>query len=129
MKHLVFVYGTLKTGHYNHRCLTLGGTSKRIFDDAFVKGHMYDLGPYPAVVITPGSQGVVKGEVWEVDDETLDRLDHLEGHPDFYERKEFYLTGEGGETSSWIVWVYTMEPMDLPAKARPMPVGNWPIKR
>lgn len=132
-KHLVFVYGTLKTGHYNNRALTLSKTSKLIFDDAFVKGQMYDLGPYPAVVVTPGSESAVKGEVWEVDDETLARLDHLEGHPTFYLRQKLPLLSYSHNPSvnkdAWQVWVYTMQAMELPAKARPMSVGNWPIKR
>lgn len=117
----VFVYGTLKTGHYNHRVLKIGGTSKLLVDDAYITGKMFDLGPYP--VVTEGDRPV-KGEVWLVDDNTLERLDHLEGHPRHYERQQVPLL----YSSDFLVWVYRMKPSDIPARAVPMPVANWPLK-
>lgn len=83
-KHLVFVYGSLKSGFYNHDIL---GDSSFVHQtatkDLFV---MYDLGSFPAIVRNPkGSK--VKGELYMVDDETLKWLDKLEGHPSLYTRK------------------------------------------
>jgi gamma-glutamylaminecyclotransferase len=121
VKHQIFVYGTLKKGMPNHRLIADDTASKMVFDDALVKGRLYSLGQYPAIV--PGEFGFTKGEVWEVSDETLLTLDHLEGHPDFYVRQEVSLLG------SWhMVWAYMLPKDRLPAHAVPMPVGNWLIR-
>jgi gamma-glutamylcyclotransferase (GGCT)/AIG2-like uncharacterized protein YtfP len=44
--------------------------------DAKVSGSLYDLGPYPGLGLNE-SKSVVVGEVYEVDDETLNKLDDL----------------------------------------------------
>lgn len=119
---MVFVYGTLKSGHYNHRCISIDASNKRIFDDAYVLGEMFDLGAFPA--ITKGNKPIF-GEVWDVSPETLKRLDHLEGHPDHYIRVKVPLLGDAKET----VWAYVMPKERLPQRAVPMPVGNWPMRR
>lgn len=119
--HRVFVYGTLKSGHYNHRCISMDKTSKMVEEESFIVGQMFDLGAFPAV--TPGHMPI-KGEVWEVSDETLARLDHLEGHPDFYVRMEVPLM----HSKDSLVWVYFI-PHEYVARKKPMPVGNWPLKR
>lgn len=81
----VFVYGTLKKGN------TLRGIDK--FGDAEFVGNatttksdynMYTLGAFPAV--TMNGEHSVTGEVWEVDQETFQVLDQIEGYPDFYDR-------------------------------------------
>lgn len=75
----VFVYGTLKRGFHNHRLLA--GT-KYIGTD-FIRGTLINFG-LPGVI---AGERAVEGEIYEVDDATLARLDLLEGHPNFYERK------------------------------------------
>ena len=77
---LVFVYGTLKEGKSNNSLLK---DSKKITDD-MVDGRIYSLGGFPGL---KHEAGTVYGEVYEVDDETLARMDHLEGHPKFYTRE------------------------------------------
>ena len=83
----VFVYGTLLSGEPNHRVLAdaelLGEAST---EPAF---HLVDLGAFPALV--PGGKTAVAGEVYKVDNATLDRLDRLEGHPRFYRREPITL--------------------------------------
>lgn len=79
---LVFVYGSLKRGEFNHKVL---GESKFI-GKTKVRGRIYDLGHYPGAKLS--EDGEIHGEVFDVDNETLNRLDRLEGHPHFYERKE-----------------------------------------
>lgn len=84
-RHLVAVYGTLKQDGSNHRLLDsaefLGAVvteeKMRLVCDSlpFVIRGSSDLGQY------------LKMELYEVNDETLARLDHLEGHPDFYRRE------------------------------------------
>ena len=78
----VFAYGTLQRGEYNHRIIR-GAT---YVGEARTAPHftLYDLGPFPALVAA-GSTAVL-GEVYELDTETLDRLDQLEGTPRFYRR-------------------------------------------
>lgn len=101
MSHRVFVYGTLKQGHGNNRLLrtsTLIGRCLVKVPFSFVS-----LGGFPGLVRTnpPPASRDVGGEVWEVDDVTLGRLDMLEGHPDFYERLQI-------ETPFGTAWTYTL---------------------
>lgn len=74
---LIFVYGTLKRGGSNHHFLA---------DQVFVGAartapgfRLHDLGGYPGMVPHAGDRDGVAGEIWEVDDACLRRLDGLEG--------------------------------------------------
>lgn len=82
----VFVYGTLKQGHGNHRLLA----SSKFLGRCVIKGkhRLVSLGGFPGLVATPDSEEErsVSGEVYQVNEETLMSLDFLEGHPRFYER-------------------------------------------
>lgn len=83
-KHLVFVYGTLRTGYNNHFYLE---TSKWI-DHAKTKEKysMFESGipfVYKELDLT-----TITGEVYEVSDDVLYWLDMLEGHPNVYKREE-----------------------------------------
>ena len=70
----VFVYGTLKNNYSNDHYLK---TSKYLGEyKTNPKWALLDLGPYPAMVM---GHLEVKGELYEVDYDTLDRLDMLEG--------------------------------------------------
>jgi gamma-glutamylaminecyclotransferase len=86
---LVFVYGTLKRGHMNHRILEHGnaeflGTAATLRDHSlFVDGLPYLV---EGTHEDPGSHQV-RGELYKVDAETMASLDRLEGHPRFYERR------------------------------------------
>lgn len=96
----VFVYGSLKQGFYNHSVL-YGATylGDHNTDKEF---KMLDLGSYPAVVNSPECGFSIYGEVYEVDQEGLDRLDHLEEYPAYYNRKT--ITTPYGEA-----WIYFIE--------------------
>lgn len=94
---LLAVYGTLKSGHYNHS----------VIDDATFIGpatlpgwEMYSLGAFPAIVPSDDSNETVYTEVWGVPN--LERTDTLEGFPNFYNRKKV-------DTPYGEVWVYYME--------------------
>lgn len=79
----LFVYGTLKSGHGNNRFLE---TAEKIGDAITVgKFGFYKNGiPY----VTDDEEKVnVKGELYKVPPNVLDRCDMLEGHPSFYTRK------------------------------------------
>ena len=80
----VFVYGSLLKGLHNHRVLR---GAKFLGEARTLEAHftLHDLGQFPAV--TCDGVDTIKGEVYEVDKETAERLDHLEGYPNFYDRK------------------------------------------
>jgi len=71
----IFVYGTLKRGHGNHHYLA----GQRFVAEACTLPlyRLYDMGGYPGMI--RDDRGVaVEGEIWEVDEDCLARLDVLE---------------------------------------------------
>lgn len=89
MKTLIFVYGTLLKGESNHRLLEGVSCLGRVRTEA--RYLLVNLGRFPGML--EGGDSIVEGEVYAVDKKTLDRLDSLEGHPRFYERKSVTLQG------------------------------------
>lgn len=72
---LLFCYGSLRTGEYNH---TLLSRSKKIADavvDSFV---LYSLGVFPAMVPSDDPSSQVYGEVFEVDPSEFARINMME---------------------------------------------------
>jgi gamma-glutamylaminecyclotransferase len=95
----VFVYGTLKRSGFNHRLLW----DATYMGDAAVEGYSLTAGGgFPYAVRVEGGQA--RGEVYEVDDATMDRLDSLEGFPHHYTRDYIgaYIDGVGPVR----VWIY-----------------------
>ncbi|XP_045782235.1 putative gamma-glutamylcyclotransferase CG2811 isoform X1 [Maniola jurtina] len=92
MTHKVFVYGTLKRNEPNHHWLTNPehGVSKFIAEGTtktkypLIIGTKYNI---PFLLYSPGDGHYVKGEVYEVDDIMLGKLDILEDHPNYYVRE------------------------------------------
>jgi gamma-glutamylcyclotransferase (GGCT)/AIG2-like uncharacterized protein YtfP len=88
----VFVYGTLKSGG-DVRGLNQFGDGATIVGKAktqYPDYEMSDLGAFPGVFLN--GKYHIEGEVWEVDDETLEHLDAIEGYPDFYSRQVTHTT-------------------------------------
>ena len=103
MTNLVFVYGTLKKGFGNHRLLE----KSHCLGEAYLpRTKMVNLGAYPAVIA--GGKKEVMGEVYQVDEETLARLDRLEGHPSFYERQQVRVFPLLQGVDHWLAWCYFM---------------------
>lgn len=117
MSHFVFVYGTLKKGFGNHRLLE----KSRFIRKAEIPGTMYNLGAFPGIRPSDSSS-LVAGEIYEVDDPTLDRLDTLEGHPNFYVRRTVDIPG----LTHWgkQAWVYYINPEYITGRS-PMAEGVW----
>jgi gamma-glutamylcyclotransferase (GGCT)/AIG2-like uncharacterized protein YtfP len=80
---LVFVYGTLKSGEYNHHLLA-GSTFIGRAQAMNIALHAHEYSPFPYAQCTHGSKAW--GEVWKVTEQTLRRLDTLEGVPHHYQR-------------------------------------------
>lgn len=97
-KHLVFVYGSLRRG-------SAGAMSVRFPEASFVgdgkvRGRLYDLGAYPGLQLDY-SGALVNGEVYEVTDEMLRKLDEFELTSD-YERREVEVEHGSEPGKCWI---------------------------
>lgn len=92
MSTLVFVYGTLKRGEENHEWLD----GQRFVAIARTKPRyrMFDLAGYPGMIRAADGLAI-EGEVWEVNEEGMARLDVLEDIAGGeYERVAIALDGE-----------------------------------
>lgn len=77
----VFVYGTLMNGESNHHFLE----NSSCLGTSTVEGYdMYNVGWYPAIV---AGDGMIIGELYEVPQEDMSRIDMLEGEGSLYIRK------------------------------------------
>ena len=90
---LIFVYGTLKRGGSNHALLA---AEKFIGPARTAPGfRLWSLGDYPGMTAHAADRDGVTGEVWSVGDNTLARLDELEGLAEgLYRRERVPLLGE-----------------------------------
>jgi gamma-glutamylaminecyclotransferase len=97
-QHLVFVYGTLRQDEVNHDLLA----PARFVAEARTEPcfELFDLGPFPAM--SANGRTAVLGELYAVDDATLARLDHLEGHPRLYQRTRIRLD-DGQEVQTYLM--------------------------
>ena len=77
----VFTYGTLLKGERNHHLID----DNDYVCDATVNGFiMFNLGRYPGIY---HGNGTILGEIYLVDDETLNKLDELEEEGSLYIRE------------------------------------------
>ncbi|XP_026836062.1 putative gamma-glutamylcyclotransferase CG2811 isoform X2 [Drosophila erecta] len=98
----VFVYGTLKRGEPNHHWLTKKENGQARFlgrgktDTKFplVVGTRYNI---PFLLARPGEGNHIEGEVYEVDQTMLSKLDILEDYPDYYDREQQTILMEQNE--------------------------------
>lgn len=105
MKHIVFVYGTLKRGYGNNRLLI----GSNFVTEATTK-EKYPLVVHgiPFLNDVPGKGHRVSGEIWEVNDLTLFKLDQLEGHGrGFYERRKITVVRDDTqeEINAWVYFI------------------------
>lgn len=100
MKHPVFVYGTLKRKNQVRGLDSFGNAE--FLGVAFTTDSaysLYDLGLFPAVTLD--GHNIIHGEVWQVDDQTMDILDSIEGYPNFYNRVKVSTT----KGNAWIYYI------------------------
>ena len=139
----IFVYGTLKRGECRQDCWPHQPVRVQ---EAFVRGLLYDLGPYPALI---AGDDWVLGEVWTIAAadrlRTLDVLDKIEGYaPDgkhnLYDRVEVAWFAEpNDETANGKAMVYHFARLNGLRKLQPMrprpispytqPIAFWPPHR
>ena len=113
-KHRVAVYGTLKRGYGNHRLLADSRVHWQSQDRrclSFARKwvtYLYDK-------VGVGER--VRLEVTDVDDETLDSLDSLEGHPTFYERRKIWVSmDDWSKSECWVYFINQELPRALQGK-------------
>jgi gamma-glutamylcyclotransferase (GGCT)/AIG2-like uncharacterized protein YtfP len=86
MSNYLFVYGTLMSEYENPMSAKLRSESTLI-GPATIKGSVYNLGTYPALVFD--SKDKVYGEMYQInDDQTWEWLDQYEEVPVLYVRRE-----------------------------------------
>lgn len=99
----IFVYGTLKRGFDNHHFLMGSrfiGTGRTVEKYAmFVENGI----PF---VVQDQSVSPIFGELFSVDNSVLDNLDRLEGHPNWYQRREASICLDGGTSPTVKAWMY-----------------------
>lgn len=103
--HKVFVYGTLRSEAARPAEKFVDA---KVLSRATVPGHIYDLGWFPGFKhgSTLDSPHNVVGELIEVTDEALERLDAYEGVPDLYKRESTTALTYDGEYVPCFVYVY-----------------------
>lgn len=109
--HLVFTYGTLKKNFHNHHFLE----NQKFLGKASTIGNkfeLYDNGFFPMVVEVKNGQNI-EGELYEVDNRCLKRLDYLEGVPHHYDRKIIKVKKENNEEEKAIIYIYQRDTKNL----------------
>ena len=115
MSERLFVYGTLLPGHEPAGMAAICRRLK-FLGPATTRGQLFDLGPYPAVVIGDGVDGIVHGELAEVDSPgTWQALDRYEGCPrpgegnGLFHRVRTVATLESGDAIACWIYVYDQD--------------------
>lgn len=105
--HKVFVYGTLKKGFYFYERY-LGGEKAQFIGKAIASpDYSLYVDGMPHMIREP-TDLPVKGELFAVDEKTLDSLDELEGHPIVYKREIIEVYDDVGELV--LAWAYLRSP-------------------
>ncbi|MFN2363821.1 MAG: gamma-glutamylcyclotransferase [Halarsenatibacteraceae bacterium] len=117
----VFVYGTLMQGYSNHSLVRPYLTGIKA---AKTQGLLYNLGSFPGM---KRGNGQVIGELiiigQDYQQEVLERLDILEGHPDFYRREKVEVEElETGQKHMAWTYIYNSDTLD---KSRLINSGDW----
>ena len=122
---LLFVYGTLRAGGSNDIARIAPAAHR--FSDARIRGRLYDLGAYPALLLDADA-GWVAGELYAVPLSSWPALDALEepvtpARPDgeYFKVEAAVELPDGGLRS---VWIYVANPSVLRLD-RLIASGDW----
>ena len=116
--HRIFVYGTLMAGEYNHKLIS---SQKREGEGSIRGFDLYSLGRYPGIRPSEHADHVVYGEVYLVDDSTLEQVNILEGEGSLYILQHAEVTMDDGSEVTAGVYVYNH---DCPESSR-IHSGSW----
>ena len=93
--------------------------NSKFIADAKVSGNLYDLGAYPGLLLNE-SNSLVIGEVYEVDDEILNKLDDIEASSSYSRTQVEISLGTNRRTC----WVYEPNPQSYSLHTL-IPSGDW----
>lgn len=113
----IFVYGTLRRGEYNN-CLL----DEAKFQGTYETEPEYELrnfGHFPGLMLNGSTS--VRGEVYKVDERTLEELDYHEGHPTFYCRMPITLKSHRDKVEAYVITNHPSYRDELPI----IPSGDW----
>jgi gamma-glutamylcyclotransferase (GGCT)/AIG2-like uncharacterized protein YtfP len=117
MKHLIFIYGSLRRGSAG--AMSVRFPSSTFIDHARVRGNLYDLGSYPGMLLNQSSS-LVTGEVYEVDDELLIKLDGFEASSHYVRKALEISLGDQARKC----WTYEPDP-EFYSLHTLIPAGDW----
>jgi len=104
----VFAYGTLMNGYGNHRYYL---SQSEYLGKGEITGYaLYAVSSFPGIVPECGEK--VKGEVYQLDQDTLKRLDNLEGKGNLYLRKKVEVRVNGQIVQAW-TYIWNRETSDI----------------
>lgn len=97
----MFVYGTLKRNQPNHKLLTdhTNGNATFLIDGNTIDRYPLLIGTrynIPFLLNVNGTGNRINGEIYNVDENMLRRLDELEGHPHYYLRQQIDISENNG---------------------------------
>jgi gamma-glutamylcyclotransferase (GGCT)/AIG2-like uncharacterized protein YtfP len=114
MTDLLFVYGTLRRGHGNHRLVAGCFVAEAVTVEPFAMDGV-GVPKCHRTARHPAWLRPVVGELMRVDAPTLKRVDRLEGHPDWYRRervqvvrRDLHVPGGFVSTVAETAWMYVM---------------------
>lgn len=98
----IFVYGTLKSGYSNN--FFMDGQKLEGSFETEPEYTLYRVASFPGLVKAEINGISVKGEVWDVDEICLQRLDSFEGHPGLFKRQKINIKGLSNEEVMAYLW-------------------------
>lgn len=116
-RHLVFVYGSLRSG--SPHSMTKRFPHSRFVAEAKVSGSLYDLGEYPGLLLNDLNSQVI-GEVYEIDDELLNELDDFEASSNYLRKQVEVSVGNDRRKC----WTYQPDP-DFYSLSKVITSGDW----
>lgn len=98
----LFTYGTLKRGRGNYRYFLRN--AKFLGEATTNKDYSLVVYSLPYMIERKGTG--VKGELFEINEQELDAIDGLEGHPSFYQRKTITVTDDQGNETETFAYLH-----------------------